>query len=148
MIQKTQFGSSKIQLWLFFFALNETCVYLRPQQKVWIESCHSSFVHNLGAVARKEFAILVNRIFPTLLAESTKPWFHLPFSGLAGRGRGSWRKQDLRLITSKIVMIKTQLGDYALMPPKLILFVLSCKKTKKRSNSQSTVFQSDGVSAV
>ena len=107
-------------------------------------------MHNLGAVARKEFAILVNRIFPTLLAESTKPWFHLPFSGLEGGegGRGSWRKQDLRLITSKMVMIKTQLGDYALMPPKLILFVLSCKKTKKRSISQSTVFQSDGVSAV
>ena len=54
MIQKTQFGSSKIQLWLFFFALNETCVYLIPQQKVWIESCHSSFVLNFGAVRSHE----------------------------------------------------------------------------------------------
>ena len=30
-----------------------------------------------------------------------------------------------------MVMIKTQLGDYALMPPKLILIVFSCKKKKK-----------------
>ena len=46
-----------------------------------------------------------------------------------------------------MVMIKTQ-QDYALMLPKLILFVVSCKKKKKRSISQSTVFLSDGVSAV
>ena len=32
------------------FALNRTCVYLCPQQKVWIESCHSSFALNFGAV--------------------------------------------------------------------------------------------------
>ena len=47
----------------------------------------------------------------------------------------AWRKQDLRLITRNMVMIKNQLGDYAFTPPKLILFALSCRKKKKRSIS-------------
>ena len=45
-------------------------------------------------------------------------------------------KQDLRLITRNMVMIKkTLLGDYAFMRPKLILFVLIYRKKKKRSIS-------------
>ena len=43
--------------------------------------------------------------------------------------------EETRLVTRKMVMIKTQLVDYALMPPKIILFVLTCKKKKKRSIS-------------
>ena len=44
----------------------------------------------------------------------------------------AWRKQDLRLITHNMnLMIKNKLGDYAFMPPKLILFFLIWRKKKK-----------------
>ena len=44
----------------------------------------------------------------------------------------AWRREELRPITCNMVMIKTQLGDYIFMPPKLILFVLGCRKKKKK----------------
>ena len=41
-----------------------------------------------------------------------------------------------------MVMIKTQLGDNALMPPKLILFVLSSKKKEKKEVLVRVLFSS------
>ena len=51
------------------------------------------------------------------------------------QGRNVGMEETRWLITRNMVMIKAQPGVYALMPQKLILFVLSCKKKKKRSIS-------------
>ena len=43
---------------------------------------------------------------------------------------------------------KNLLGHYAFMRPKLIVFVLICRKKKKKKYQLKLVFQSDKVSAV
>ena len=80
-------SNAKIKISSSFDFFYETCVYLLPQQKVWIDSCHSSFVLNFGAAARKNLPVLVNRIFPTLLAAWSRQqypctWVKLSFTVL------------------------------------------------------------------
>ena len=83
-----------------------------------------------------------------LTYHSAKPCFHLPFPGLGGGGGGGGenfffhfflKNEERNVLGMEETRFKTdhsqhgKLGDYAFMLPKLILFVLSCRKKKKRS---------------